>query len=72
MTQIAIGNLIDPEETAWLYLTEGPLPPGVLGTHYEPVTSSDETVTENLQLSLRGTPRTARCHCTVRGALPAN
>ncbi len=55
MTQLAIGNLIDPEETAWFYLTEGPLPPGVLGTRYEPVTSSDETVTETLQISLRGT-----------------
>jgi len=55
MTQLAIGNLIDPEETAWFYLTEGPLPPGVLGTRYEPVTSSDEIVTETLQISLRGT-----------------
>jgi len=60
MTQIAIGNLIDPEETAWLYLTDGPLPPGVLGTRYEPVTSSDETVTETLQISLRGTPTELR------------
>ncbi|KUK47928.1 MAG: hypothetical protein XD74_1483 [Actinobacteria bacterium 66_15] len=54
MANIAIGNLIDPDETAWLYLNEGPLPPGILGTRYEPVTASEATVTETLLISLRG------------------
>jgi hypothetical protein len=60
MTQLALGNLIDPEETAWFYLHEGPLPPGVLGTRYEPVASSDAIVTETLHVSLRGTPAVLR------------
>lgn len=54
MANIAIGNLIDPEETAWLYLNEGPLPPGILGTRYDSVTASEATVTETLLISLRG------------------
>ena len=54
MANIAIGNLIDPEETAWLCLNEGPLPPGILCTRYEPVTSPEATVTETLMISLRG------------------
>jgi hypothetical protein len=54
MSRLDIGNLIDPEETAWFCLNEGPLIPAILGTHYEPADSLEETVTETLRISLRG------------------
>jgi len=60
MTRLDIGNMIDPEETAWFCLNEGPLLPGMLGTHYEQVLSTEEAVTETLRISMRGTPAELR------------
>ena len=60
MTHLDIGNMIDPEETAWFCLNEGPLLPGMLGTHYEQALSTEEAVTETLRISMRGTPTELR------------
>ena len=54
MSRLDLGNLADPEESAWFCLNEGPLDPGLLGTHYDPTAGPGETRTETLRVGLRG------------------
>jgi len=37
MTRLDLGNLVEPEETAWYCLNDGPVASGILGTQYEQV-----------------------------------
>lgn len=60
MTRLDLGNLVEPEETAWYCLNDGPVASGILGTQYEQVLQPGETVTEMLRLGLSGTPTEMR------------
>jgi len=56
VSRLDLGNLADPEESAWYCINEGPLDPGLLGTQYDPTASPGETRTETLRIGLRGSP----------------
>lgn len=54
MSRLDLGNLADPEESAWYCINEGPMDPGLLGTQYDPTAGPGETRTETLRVGLRG------------------
>jgi len=60
MSRLDLGNLADPEESAWYCLNDGPMDPGLLGTQYDPIVTPAEVVTETLRVGLRGSPTELR------------
>lgn len=56
MSRLDLGNLADPEESAWYCINEGPMDPGLLGTQYDPTAGPGATRTETLRVGLRGGP----------------
>ena len=55
MISIAIGDQHHNPDYAWLYLKGEMLPTGLVGGNYEPACSSEEVVTEEMTLTLKGT-----------------
>jgi hypothetical protein len=55
MISISIGDKAHNPDYAWMYLKGEMLPTGLMGGNYEPACSSEETVTEEMTLSLKGT-----------------
>jgi len=56
VSRLDLGNLADPEESAWYCINEGPMDAGILGTQYDPTAAPGETRTETLRVGLRGSP----------------
>lgn len=60
MSRLDLGNLADPEESAWYCIHEGPMEPGLLGTQYDLICRPAECVSETLRIGLRGSPAELR------------